>query len=272
MIRFHPSSVGLLMGDAQSIDLSLVPADLHAICSKRVKTDAEKELLLPYKEMSLSAGAKTYLKALAKEFTYGYHKVVTTKYMDKGLALEESAIEFINRIRFKSYSKNTERRVSEYLTGECDIYVPGVKTIDTKVSWDIDTFPALTEDAHDSLYEWQGRSYMKLWDVPEHEVIFVMLDTPDDLIRWEQVELHNVSHIDPALRITSITYKRDRALEEKLDRKCKVAYDYLMRIVEEIKRQHGITVEIGMGMNAEPAAPAAKPSADWRTNFLKTPA
>lgn len=238
MIRFHPSSVGLLMTDAQSIDVSLLPADLRAIAAKSRKSDAEKELLAPYKEMSLSAGAKTYLKSLAKEFTFSYHKVVKTKYMDKGLALEDQAIEFINQRRFKSYRKNTERRTSDFLTGECDIYVPGVKTIDTKVAWDIDTFPALSEDAHDPLYEWQGRAYMKLWDVPEHEVVFVLLDTPDDLIRWEQVDLHKVNHIDPALRITTITYQRDEALERKLDLKCKVAYDYLMNLVARIKIEH----------------------------------
>lgn len=238
MIRFHPSSVGILMTDAQSIDLSLLPQELHEIAAKTRKTDKDKELLAPYKEMSLSAGAKTYLVAMAKEFLYGYNKVVETKYMEKGLTLEQEAIDFLNRTRFKRYVKNTERRESEYLTGECDIYVPGVKTIDTKVSWSLDTFPALSADAHDSLYEWQGRAYMKLWDVPEHEVVHIMLDTPDDLIRYEQRELHEVSHIDPEMRITSITYKRDLALEKKLDAKCKVAHDYLLNLVELIKLEH----------------------------------
>lgn len=238
MIKFHPSSVGLLMGDAQSVDPSLVPDDLKHILAKPKKTESDREALAPYKEKSLSAGAKTYLTALAKQFVYGFNKVVETKYMDKGLALEQQAIEFINRHRFKSYSKNTERRESEFLTGECDIYVPKVKTIDTKVAWSLDTFPALSRDAHDPLYEWQGRAYMKLWEVPEHEVAFVMLDTPDDLIRYEQPELHHVEHIDPDLRITTITYRRDFELERKLDAKCKVAYDYLMNTVALIKLEH----------------------------------
>lgn len=225
------------MTDAQSIDLSLVPADLRPICTKVRKTDEEKALLAPYKEMSLSAGAKTYLGALAKQYLYGYNKVVDTKFMEKGIALEQEAIEFINRLRFKRYAKNTERRVSQYLTGECDIYVPGERTIDTKVSWSLDTFPALSADAHDPLYEWQGRAYMKLWDVPEHEVVHVLLDTPEDLIKWEQPELHRVSHIPPEMRLTSVTYKRDMALEAKLDAKCKVAHDYLLALVERIKTE-----------------------------------
>lgn len=239
MIKFHPSSVGLLMTDAQSLDVSLLPVELREVAAKARKSDADKELLAPYKEMSLSAGAKTYLGKLAKQFLYSYNKVVETKYMDKGLRLEDEAIEFLNRMRFKNYKKNTERRESEFLTGECDIYVPGVKTIDTKVSWDLDTFPALSADAHDPLYEWQGRAYMKLWpDVHEHEVAHVMLDTPPELIRYEQPELHRVSHIDPALRITSITYQRDLDLQAKLDAKCKAAHNYLMNLVAQIKIEH----------------------------------
>lgn len=239
MIRFHPHCVGLLMGDAQSIDTSLLPEELLPIAAKARKSDAEKELLQPYKEMSLSAGAKTFLKTLAKEFLFSYHKVVETKYMDKGLALEQTAIQFLNNQRFTNYRKNEERRVSEFLTGECDIYVPNTKTIDIKVSWNKDTFPLLAEDAHDTLYEWQGRAYMKLWDVPEHEVVHVLLDTPDELIKWEQRDLHEVSHIDPAMRVTSVTYQRDADLERRLDDKCRVAHAYLMRIVDQMLAEHG---------------------------------
>lgn len=222
------------MTDAQSVDRSLVPPELLEICDKVRKTDKDRELLLPYKEASLSAGAKTYLNGLAKQEVYGYRKEVETKYMDKGLACEESAIQMINDLRFKNYRKNTERRESEFLTGECDIYVPGLKTIDTKVAWSLDTFPAVSEDAHDSLYEWQGRAYMKLWDVPEHEVCWLMLDTPEELIRWEQRELHCVSHIAPELRLTSITYMRDPVLEAKMDFKCATAMKYLLRRIHQI--------------------------------------
>jgi hypothetical protein len=226
------------MTDAQSIDTTLLPLELLPIAQKARKTEDDRLVLAPFKEMSLSAGAKTYLGKLAKQFVYSYNKVVETKYMDKGLACEDEAIEMINRLRFKSYAKNTERRTDEFLTGECDIYVPGVKTIDTKVAWDLDTFPALSEDWHDPLYEWQGRAYMRLWDVPEHEVCFLMITTPEELIRYEQRELHEVDRIDPALRLTSITYQRDAALEEKMINKCRVAQQYLLNLVARINLEH----------------------------------
>lgn len=222
------------MADAQSVDRSLVPQELLEVCDKARKTDKDRELLLPYKEASLSAGAKTYLNGLAKEQVYGYRQEVDTKYMDKGRALEAEAIELLNFVRFKSYVKNIERRESEFLTGECDILVPKVKTIDTKVAWSLATFPAVSEDAHDMMYEWQGRGYMKLWDVPQHEVAFVMLDTPEAMRRWEQPALHIVSHIPPELRITSITYERNMELEAKMDAKCRTAAAYLDRRIQQI--------------------------------------
>lgn len=237
-MKFHPSSIGLIMTDAKSVDESLLPEELKPIARKARKTEEDKAILAPYHDMSLSAGAKTYLKQLAKETVYCYYKAIENKYLEKGILLESEAIEFINKIRFTRYTKNKERRTSQFLTGECDIYVPKVKTIDTKCPWSIDTFPALSEDAHDQLYEWQGRSYMKLWDVPEHEVIYVLLDTPDHLIKYEQADLHSVSHIPPELRLTSITYKRDMELEKKLDMKCEVAHAYVMKMIDKIKAEH----------------------------------
>lgn len=237
-MKFHPSSLGLLMTDAQSIDKALVPAELLPLIAKKTKTDAEKELLQPYKDASLSAGAKTALKTMAKEFIFGYHKTVETKYMDKGLALEDKAIAFLNHRRFKSYVKHVGRVENEYLTGECDILIPRVKTIDTKVSWSLDTFPILREDAHDPMYEWQGRGYMQLYDVPEHEVVHVLLDTPEELIRWEQKELHQVGHHPAHLRETSVTYQRDAVLEAKMNLKCKQAMNYLLNIVAQINLEH----------------------------------
>jgi hypothetical protein len=159
--------------------------------------------------------------------------------MDKGLACEDAAIKLLNHLLFQNYKKNTIRLKDEYLNGECDIHDPDVETIDTKVSWDLSTFPLLSEDAHDTLYEWQGRAYMRLYNVPQHRVFFVMLDTPDDLIKpWDQIELHKVAHHPLHMRVTSITYKRDMALEEKMINKLKVAKKYLTGIIAQINLEH----------------------------------
>ncbi len=53
-MKFHASSVAAIMTEAQSIDMSLVPESLREIANKARKTDADREALAPYKEMSLS--------------------------------------------------------------------------------------------------------------------------------------------------------------------------------------------------------------------------
>jgi len=238
--RFRCSSLGLIMTDAQSIDEQFVTDEVAAIQRKTKRTDDEKALLQSLKDKSLSAGAKTYLESIAKEFLYGYHEVVTGKYMDKGLIVENQSIDLYNSVHFTNYTKNTERRNDDYLTGECDIIVPGVKGIDIKSSWSLATFPATAAAGADKLYEWQCRGYMRLWNVPVWEVAYCMVNTPDELIKFEQEELHYVDHIDESLRVTVVRYERDMELEAKIVTKVQAARRYLDRIVADIKKQHNM--------------------------------
>lgn len=238
--RFRCSSLGLIMTDAQSIDEQFITEEIAAIQRKTKRTDEEKSILQAAKERSLSAGAKTVIEEIAKEYLYGYHQVVTGKYMDKGLIVEDQSIELYNSVFFTNYKKNTERRSDEYITGECDIIVPGIKGIDIKSAWSLATFPATASAGADKLYEWQCRGYMRLWNVPVWEVAYCMVNTPDELIKYEQEELHYVDHIDEALRVTVVRYERDMELEAKIVAKVTQARRYLDHIVTEIRRQHNL--------------------------------
>jgi hypothetical protein len=187
----------------------------------------------------LSVGAKTYLMDLAKQGVYGYYEQVTSKYLEKGIVVENDSIALYNRVNFTALTKNTERREDEYITGECDLIIPGVRGIDVKSSWSLGTFPVVTEDCHDKEYEWQCRGYMRLWNVPAWEVAYCMVDTPEELIRYEQPELHCVSHIPENLRVTSIHYTRDMELEDKIVTKCKAAKEFYTEAVRRILSTHG---------------------------------
>ena len=139
--KFRASSLGRIMTDAQAIDPALLTEDLAVISRKTKKSDEEKAMLAPLKEQSLSAGAKTYLDTLAKEFVYSYERTISSKYLEKGLMVENDSIELYNSVFFTSLEKNTERRDNEWITGECDIAAPR-KIIDIKSAWSLDTFPA----------------------------------------------------------------------------------------------------------------------------------
>ena len=193
------------------------------------------------KKEVLSVGAKTILKSLAKQEFYGFENRVDGKYTDKGLIVEQQSIDLYNSVFFTNYQKNTERRNNKWLTGECDIFKgKDIGTTDIKSSWSLATFPALSEDAHDKEYEWQGRGYMMLWDTCQHEVAHCMVNTPDELIKYEDQGLHYVDHIPKERRITLIAYERDEKLEALIRVKCEAAQEYYQRVIEQINKEHDL--------------------------------
>ena len=231
------SALGQLMTDPKSIDPALLDEDTAIIAKKKVKTPEEQAHLAELFDYSLSAGAKTYLRKWAKEFLWDFHAVVTSKYMDKGLIVENDAIALYNSRFFTNYSKNTERRKNDFITGECDIWT-GVKIIDTKSVWSRETFPMTAAEGRDTDYEWQMRGYMWLWDAEEAEVAYCFLDTPEELIGYEQRDLHEVGDLPEHWRITLVKYQRDRALEQKIMRKVIAARLYLGAYVEQARSEH----------------------------------
>jgi len=207
MLKIHPSSLGKIMTEPKS------------------KTE------------TLSEGAKTYVKKLAKEFVYNYREQITSKYLDKGIQLEDEAIELYNRVNFTNYVKNTETVTNDWLIGTCDILTP-TKIIDIKCSWSLGTFPAIPEDGISKDYEFQGRAYMMLYNVDFFENAYVMLSTPEDLMRYEQPELHQVDHIDESMRLTIVPYVRDLEIEEKIVQKVEAAQKYYNEIIDLIGNSH----------------------------------
>jgi hypothetical protein len=245
--HFRCSSLHTLMADPKAIDPALLATpELAALAAKKAKTDEDRAILAPLFDSTLSAGARSYLEDLAQEYVYGYTNIVHSKYTQKGIIVEDESIALYNERFFTSYRKNKERRTNEYITGECDIFT-GEKIIDIKSSWSLATFPALSAQAHKTEYEWQMRGYMWLWDCEQAEVAYCLVDTPGELIGYENPHLHqfDVSELreEPLpieLRITTITYLRDRAIENRIARRVTAARAYLDAIVARIRAEHGL--------------------------------
>ena len=185
------------------------------------------------KSESLSETAKSYIKQLAKENFYGYTSKVETKQMRKGTEYEMESISLVNSVWFGSnFIKNELRETQGYLSGHPDI-ITDDSIIDIKTSWSLETFPALPEDA-DS-YEWQVRGYMHLFNKPRAFVIFCMIDTDDELLSdWDNRDIHKVAHIDPAKRITVVTYERDGVLEELMEARLRDASEFYSQYMQQL--------------------------------------
>jgi hypothetical protein len=195
------------------------------------------EIMTDGKSSGLSVGAKTHIQQLAKEFVYGYDKRITSKYMDKGIQVEDQSIELLNSVLFTDYKKNTERKENDWITGECDIFT-GQMIYDIKSSWSLDTFPVLASQGEDKTYEWQLRAYMWLWNVDKAAIAYCLVNTPEELVGYENPAIHMVDHINPELRVTFVKYERDKSLEEKIQSKVEAARLYYQEVIEQISKEH----------------------------------
>ncbi|PRI58897.1 translocation protein TolB precursor, partial [Haemophilus influenzae] len=142
-------------------------------------------MVKPKSGNGISATAKSAVRKIVKFDLFGYRDFEGNKYTEKGIALEEQAIKLSGRKRGLPLKKNTERRENDWITGECDIYVPSRKLIiDTKCSWDIGSHPFFADEAEEKAkkagYDAQMQGYMWLWDCSEAQIDFVLLPTPYD--------------------------------------------------------------------------------------------
>ncbi|GAG23711.1 unnamed protein product, partial [marine sediment metagenome] len=159
---------------------------------------------------------KTYIKELVKEDLFNYRTTIDSKYLTKGIDLEDTSIDLYNEVHSTLYLKNTERLENEFITGECDINAED-KIIDIKTSWSLETFPASPEDVNNKDYEWQLRGYMWLYDKPKAELAYCMVSTPDYLLKdWDNLDIHKVDKFDPFLRVTTISFERDTDKEREI--------------------------------------------------------
>lgn len=210
MIRFRCSSIGKLMTEP--------------------KTKAEGPL---------SVGAKTYIRELAAQEIFGVDFEISSKAIEKGLLVENESIALLNRVRGLNLAKNTERKNNDFITGEADLFDPSRnKGHDLKSSWSVATFPICELDCTDKLYEWQMRGYMMLWDCDEWEVNYALVDTPDNLIGYEPLQMHVVSHIPEHMRVTTWTVKRDKEKEAAIVEKVKKAREYFVQALAEFDKTH----------------------------------
>ena len=210
-MKWHPSSIGKIMTSARS------------------------------KSEVLSETAKSYIKSIAKQDFYGYNIELNNKYIIKGIEQEQDSIDLVNAVRFTDYKKNKVRLETQLMTGECDILLDDT-IIDIKTSWSLETWPATAEDGDESLYEWQGRAYMYLYDRPSFELIYCMVSTDPKndfglLNQWDNMSLHRVDHIDAAKRITVIRYERDIELELAMLERLRHASEFYVQYINKLNNK-----------------------------------
>jgi hypothetical protein len=185
----------------------------------------------------LSETTKSYIRAVAKQDFYGYNVELNNKYINKGIMQENDSIALFNTVHFTNYSKNTERLNNEWLTGEADIVLDD-QIVDIKTSWSLETFPATSEEGVNKDYEWQLRAYMMLYNKNYASLVYCMVSThPSLLNEWENLSLHQVDHIAPEKRITTLLFTRDLDLEVLIKIQLHHCTEYYVKYINQLNNK-----------------------------------
>ena len=131
----------------------------------------------------LSSTTKSYLKTLHREEMMKRSKKVQSKYLDKGVIVEEKSISLYSSVFGKLLLKNKQRFHNKFITGEPD-NIQGIVR-DFKSSFDFSTFPLYETDITNEDYKAQLHGYMNLTGITESELIYCLIDTPNKIIEDE---------------------------------------------------------------------------------------
>jgi hypothetical protein len=197
---------------------------IRASASGKLMTNARSKTEL------LSETTKTYVKEWLIEKIYGFRKEIKSKYLSKGLRMEDTAIDkAIEWLDLPFALKNETFYEDEFFCGTPDLIVDGV-VYDIKCSWDAFTFPLFENEIPNKDYFYQLQVYMHLTGNKSAVLTYVLLNTPEELTYEEK---HDYDNMDKKYRIK--TFKIDYSEEVIADLKQRVTNikEYLKTISYE---------------------------------------
>lgn len=133
------------------------------------------------KSETISATLKTHLNNWYLEKEYGVRTDMTSRYTDKGIQLEDEAIREYNKLFKTNHVKNDEYFEDDFIQGTPDI-VSDDEVLDIKCSFSLSSFPALETKCPNKAYDYQLQGYMRLTGKSKAKLVYVLLDTPEDII------------------------------------------------------------------------------------------
>lgn len=161
----------------------------------------------------ISKTALTYVHDWLKERIYGHKKEINNKYVNKGLMLEDEAIDTaIELLDLQFVLKNEQSFENDWFIGTPDLIFEN-ELIDVKCSWDCYTFPLFEKEIPTKDYYYQLQVYMALTGKRKARLVYVLLDTPQEL-SFEPIET-NYKAMDKKYRIKTYDVEyNDEVIEE----------------------------------------------------------
>tara|TARA_R110000787_G_scaffold161842_1_gene275254 strand:- start:38 stop:646 length:609 start_codon:yes stop_codon:yes gene_type:complete len=198
----------------------------------KIRASASGKLMTAPRSKSevLSKTTITYLQEWAKQEVYGVRKSISSKYLDKGNAVEDEAINYAaQELGWLFASKNDEYFEDDFFCGTPDVILED-KIIDIKSSWDCFTFPLYEDAIPNKDYYYQLQVYMHLTGKRSAELIYCLMNTPEELT-YEEV--CDYSHLSSSYRIKSFAIDYDEEVIEKLKEAVMNCREYINNIIKK---------------------------------------
>jgi hypothetical protein len=187
----------------------------------------------------LSQTAKTYIHELVLEHKYGIKKEFSSRYTDKGNAVEDESILLVNDVLdVKFIYKNEEHFTNDWITGTPDVNTEDV-LLDVKSSWDATTFPFFDTEIPNKDYYYQLQGYMWLTGKQQSMLCYCLVDTPADMVASEVRRTHyNLNKIEEDLELTKEIESKHLFSHIPKNRRVKVFYVQKdEQVIEQIKEK-----------------------------------
>lgn len=205
----------------------------------------------------LPQGAKTYCKTWLKQSLFNRKQEWKAIVVDKGLCCELDGIKFISEMfSFDDFEKNDEFFENEFMEGSPDIFHNNIVR-DTKLSWDLFTFPMFDDDLPNDDYWWQLQGYMILTGYTKASLDYVLIDTPMPLILLDLKKLYFQSggvaedwtpekyeylyqnyrfdDIPKEQRLKSFKFNIENGIEEKIKERVSLCRVYINQLITKNK-------------------------------------
>jgi len=176
----------------------------------------------------LSETTKSYAKEWLTEQIYGFRKEIKSKYIYKGLVMEDEAIDkAIEWLDLPFAIKNEQHFENDFIKGTPDLIVDGV-VYDIKCSWDAYTFPIFENDIPNKDYFYQLQCYMHLTGCTKAVLTYVLLNTPEEVV-FETPQ--NYDDLDKKYRIKTFEIDYEQTVIDSLIERVKLTREFLETLI-----------------------------------------
>jgi len=253
--KIRCSAIGKIMAgtigltDAQELEYNM-------LSTKEKPTDIQRaklvNLMMKKSNPEIPQTAKSYCEEWLKEQLYGKRKEFSSKYTNKGIIMEDDAIDRIGRhLEMEGITKNDQFYENAFMCGTPDVNLFDT-IIDTKCSWDCFTFPLFDTEIPNTDYWWQGQGYMHLTGAERYILGYTLENTPlhiitkqayyyasdngldvDDVLP-EFIEKMTYTNIPDNLRVKLFEFAYDPEAVKRIEERVKLCRIYIESLLKTV--------------------------------------